>query len=251
MHKTYKHMVKNADAAVLLIHGIVGTPNHFSPFLPLIPADMSIYNILLDGHGKGVEDFSKTSMKKWEKQVALAANELALTHNKIYIAAHSMGCLLAMEQCVKNTKVRGLFLLAPPIKLFLRPQMVTSSLKVYFDKIDPSDEAGLAAKQCSGVTHSKNPVKYLGWIPRFLELFGKIKDTRKLIDLIDVPCNVYLSCNDEMVSLRSKNLLESNPNISVFPLKKSGHYYYEKEDLQFLKRAFTDFLTCNRPQERP
>ena len=37
--------------------------------LSLVPDNISVYNVLLDGHGKGVKEFSKTSMKKWKKQI--------------------------------------------------------------------------------------------------------------------------------------------------------------------------------------
>ena len=70
MHKEYKRIVENSPKALLFIHGILGTPNHFDPFMPLVPENLSVYNMLLDGHGKSVRDFTKTSMEKWENQVA-------------------------------------------------------------------------------------------------------------------------------------------------------------------------------------
>ena len=45
-----------------------------------------------------------------------------------------------------------------------------------------------------------------------------------------------------MVSRRSKNYLENNPNILVNELKKSGHYYYDKEDFEFLITEFKKML---------
>ena len=110
MHKEYKRIVANAEKAILFIHGIVGTPNHFKNLLPLIPDDLSVYNILLDGHGKGVKDFSKTAMGKWEAQVAAAVEELAKNHKEVYIVAHSLGCLLAIEQAISDCRITKLFL---------------------------------------------------------------------------------------------------------------------------------------------
>ena len=86
-HKENKRIIKGASSAVLFIHGIIGTPNHFDRFIPLIPGDVSVHNILLDGHGNSVTDFSHTSMKKWESQVTDAVAELSKTHEKIYIVA--------------------------------------------------------------------------------------------------------------------------------------------------------------------
>ncbi|MBO5952605.1 MAG: alpha/beta fold hydrolase [Oscillospiraceae bacterium] len=243
MHEEYKRIVPHSDKAILLIHGIVGTPNHFRAFVPLVPEDISVYNILLDGHGKGVKDFAETSMKKWEAQVHRAIDDLAKDHREIYITAHSLGTLLAIEQAVHDTRVSGLFLLAVPLKLCLKPRMFTTSLRVYLDRIGPEDAQALAAKQCCGVTHHKNPLLYLGWLPRFFELFRKIKETRPLIKAIAVPCLAYQSAKDEMVSVHSSAILRQNPGISVVELSGSGHFYYTPQDLTLLKNAFIDFIS--------
>ena len=242
-HKEYIRICDNSTVAVLFIHGILGTPNHFREFVSLVPQTFSVYNLLLDGHGKSVKDFSKTSMKKWEEQVTSIVEELSLTHEKIYIVAHSLGTLLAIEQAVKNKKICRLFLLAVPLGLSVKIKMLINSLKVYFDKISSNDYQALAAKKCYGIAQDKNPFHYIGWIPRFLELFAKIRQTRKLIPLIRINCAVYQSCKDEMVSRRSIKYIRNNPYILVNELNKSGHYYYDKEDFDFLITEFNKVLT--------
>ena len=134
-HKEYKRIVDGADTAVLFIHGIVGTPNHFKAYWPLVPKDYSIYSLLLDGHGKGVKEFSKTSMKIWESQVNTVVDELLKNHKRVLIAAHSMGCLFAIEQAFNKREVEKLFLLSPPMNVHVRFIMVKNALKMYFNKI--------------------------------------------------------------------------------------------------------------------
>ncbi len=241
-HKEYVRINDDADTAILFVHGILGTPNHFNEFVSLVPESISVYNLLLDGHGKGVKDFSRTSMKKWETQVAYVLEELSLTHEKIYIVAHSLGTLLAIEQAIKIQKVCKLFLLAVPLSLSIKPKMPVNSLKVYFDKIRPDDYEALAAKKCYGIKKDKNPFHYIGWIPRFLELFSKIRQTRKTINSLNTLCSVYQSKKDEMVSWRSEKYLKNNPNILVDALENSGHYYYDKEDFNFLITEFKKML---------
>ncbi len=241
-HKEYIKICDNSNTAILFIHGIVGTPNHFNEFVSLIPEHLSVYNLLLDGHGKGVKDFSKTSMKKWEAQVASVVENLSLTHEKIYIVAHSLGTLLAIEQAIKSKKVCNLFLLAVPLSLSLKLKMLVNSLKVYFDKIRPDDCEALAAKNCYGVEKDKNPFHYIGWIPRFAELFAKIRQTRKTIRFLDTPCSVYQSEKDEMVSKRSKKYLKQASCVSINELENSGHYYYSKKDLEFILTEFQKML---------
>ena len=61
-HDEYIREVDGAKTAVLMIHGIFGTPRHFDDIVNLAPKDWSVYNILLDGHGKGVREFSASSI---------------------------------------------------------------------------------------------------------------------------------------------------------------------------------------------
>lgn len=240
-HKEYKRL-KDTDTVVLFIHGIVGTPNHFEELVTLVPEQVSVYNVLLDGHGRKVRDFSRSSMKKWESQIAATVEELSSAYKEIYIVAHSMGTLLAMEQAIKNKKITKLFLLAVPLRVSLKFKIVINALKVCFDRIKPDDYETLAAKKCYGIENEKNLLKYIGWIPRFLELFAKIRQTRKAIHLLQTPCAVYQSCKDELVSIKSVKYLKQNPIISVKELKNSGHFYYDKADRSLLLDEFKKLM---------
>lgn len=244
-HKEYVAIRDNATTAILFIHGIVGTPNHFAEFVSFVPESFSVYNLLLDGHGKGVRDFSNTSMEKWEAQVASVVEQLSLTHEKIYIVAHSLGTLLAIDQAIKNETVCKLFLLAVPLRVRLKPKMASNSFKVYFNRIRPDDHEAIAAKNCYGIETDKNLFLYIGWIPRFLELFAKIRKTRQAVRLLKTPCQVYQSGNDEMVSKTSEKYFEGNSNILVNTLEKSGHFYYEKEDFAFLMAEFKRMIDAD------
>lgn len=242
-HEEWKNIADNARTAVVFIHGIAGTPDHFRDFLPLVPKTFSVYNILLDGHGKGVTDFSKTSMKKWESQVAQVICDLSATHEELYIVGHSMGTLFAMEQAMQNPSVKKLFLLATPLRLGLKPRLVVNAAKVFFNRIGPADLEAIAAKNCYGIGNDKNIFHYFGWIPRFLELFSKIRAVRKILNTLQTPCAVFQSRKDEMVSTKSIGLLKDNPAFSVSILENSSHFYYESEDMAILTRAFSQWLS--------
>lgn len=241
-HKELKRIVPGSETAVLFIHGIAGTPDHFEKFIPLVPENYSVYNILLDGHGGKTEDFSRTLMKKWEKQVENTVFELSKNYKKIYIIAHSMGTLFAIEQAIKNEKIEKLFLLAVPIKLFVKPGAIISALRIYLGSVPENDEKLIAMRNCCGINLSKNPVKYIGWIPRFIELFKKISETRKIISDLKTDCRIFQSEEDELVSAKSVDYLKNKTGASVNVLKKSGHYYYEKSDMDYLLREFEKFI---------
>ncbi len=243
MHKEYKRIVADAEIAVLFIHGILGTPNHFKDFVPLVPDNYSVHNLLLDGHGKGVKEFSHTSMKIWKNQVDIAIKELLKTHKQIFITAHSMGTLFAIQQATKRPdKIKGLFLLATPLKIGIKFKMFLNSAKLYFNKIKPNDVEGIACKEACGVEQDKRFWLYFGWIPRFLELFKEIKHTRQLANNIIVPCCIFQSKNDEMVSEKTIDIIEDNSDIKIVILSKSSHFYYFKDDYKELLAEYKNFI---------
>ena len=242
-HTEYRRIVPEADTAVLFIHGIAGTPRHFDPFLPLVPEGYSVVNLLLPGHGGTVLDFSGASMAAWEERVHLAVRELAAEHGRIFIVAHSMGTLLALEQAVREPKIKGLFLLAVPLRLRIRPQLAVNSAKVFFNRIGAEDAVAQAARDCYGIARDRNLLHYLGWIPRYLELFRKIRDTGKLLPKLKTPGLVFQSGKDEMVSVKSAAAVNACETLSVTVLQNSTHYYYTSSDRRLLEAQLRQFLS--------
>ena len=243
MDQEFRRVVPAADTAVLFIHGIVGTPRHFDDLIPLLPDTVSVHNLLLAGHGGSARDFARASMREWEQQVEAAIAALAETHQHIYLVAHSMGALLSIEAALRHKEVEKLFLLAVPLRIALTPAMARNSWKVYGGNIAPNDHAALAAQRCCGVAQTKNPLPYLGWIPRFLELFSKVRMVHKLLPKLTTPSLAAQSMKDELVSPRAMDDLQRNPHITLLPLPHSGHYYYPPADKETLHKAFTAFLT--------
>ena len=241
-HVEYKRIVENADVAVLFIHGILGTPNHFRDLIPLVPENYSVYAMVTAGHCGTTSDFSHSSLEKWEESVKNVVDELLETHEKIYIVGHSMGTLFAIEQALKEPRVEKLFCISIPIKVKFRLRMIPMALKIYTKRIKEDDVFTLMLKECYGCTDDKNIFKYLGWIPRFLDLFKLIKRVRKKLDRIDVPCVAFQSIPDELVSPKSVKILEEESKIRVVALKNSTHFYYESDEMEFLKTEFTKFL---------
>ena len=244
-HKEFKQIVNGADNAILFIHGIAGTPDHFAPFLSFVPEHISVWNLLLEGHGGSVKDFSSASMAKWEQQVKQAVKELSNGHSRIYIVAHSMGTLFSIEQALRTPKIKGLFLLSVPLSLSLKPRLIRNCVNVYFDRISPDDHWTLAAKRCYGIGKSINPLHYIGWAPRYWELFQKIWQIRRILSYLTTKTYCYQSEKDEMVSLRSIDLLTRNPHICVKKLENSGHFYYPDVILSFLSEEFKRFINSS------
>lgn len=242
-HRELKRYAKGADIAVLCIHGILGSPNHFRELIPLIPENYTVYNMVLDGHCGTVSDFYHSSMKKWREQVHAAVAELLCDHREVRILAHSMGTLLAIEEAMREERITKIFCLSIPIKVGFKYRMLSTMLKMYFGTLDPNDEFALAASECTGLIMTKNPFAYLELIPRYLELFSEIRTVRGLLPDFKTPCVSFQSARDELVSPKSFDILRAEaPTIRVEMLEGSTHFYYPKDELEHIKAEFREFL---------
>ena len=223
----------DSDLAVLMIHGIVGSPAHFKNLIDVIPEDITLRNILLDGHGKGVSDFGRSSMKKWKAQVSAEVEALFKAHSKVFIVAHSMGTLFAIGEAIKNPdKICGLFLLSVPSRPHVRFSTVITSLKAMWGGKGEDVERMLAD---TSIKLSPYLWKYISWIPRYIELLAEISRIRKLLPNLKVRTKTFQSRTDELVSFRSVKDLENHPYIHNTVLYNSGHFAYGHDDTELLR----------------
>lgn len=242
-HKEYIRIVPGSDTAVLMIHGIIGTPRQFDFLLPTVPESMSLWNMLLDGHGGTTRDFSRSSMAKWLSQVDSAIDELSKTHSRLIIVGHSMGTLLALNTALRHPeKPSALFLLASPLKMKYTPTAIATSLHIVFGNPAKDSPKHISARHCCGIGLSKNPLHYLGWIPRYLELFALAREMRPQTGALKVPCKIYQSARDELVSMRSLKYLKDRENIELHILPKSMHYHYSEDEKIFLREELENII---------
>ena len=151
-HKPINHIVPGAKPAVILSHGIMGSPDHFRHFLPLIPEDWSVCCLLLDGHGKGVLDFARSSMKAWKAQVFAQLRELMDTHEQVIFVAHSIGTLFAFQAAVQYPdKIPQLFLLGSPTRPFVRPTTAVNSVLMALGYVNPKNKSAVDMRTCCSI----------------------------------------------------------------------------------------------------
>lgn len=239
MHEEFVFDVEKSDTVFLCIHGILGSPNHFNFLIERLPETVGVHNILLDGHGKTVEDFSHTSMSKWQEQVDEKIEYLAEHYDNIIIVGHSMGTLFAMELSFRYTnKIKFLFLLQSPMKMGIKPSIIKHSYQVIYDKIDYNDKVCVASKDAFSINIETKLYKYVQWTPRYIELFKKAFDVRKMIEEIHVPCVFFQSKLDELVPISSCKVIQKNSSVKLNVLNNSSHFYYEDMDLEIILREF-------------
>lgn len=249
-HQEYIREIPGSDTVVLCIHGIFGTPDIFKPILTQVPDDWSVFNILLDGHGKSVQDFARSSMAKWKGQVQRTLTYLSVRYSKIIIAGHSMGTLFALQAADgSNPRIKALFLLDVPLMPILRPSCASNSLQILYERIPAHNKVAFAHKAAVSVIPDKRVWRYLTWFPRIAELIKEIEITRNYISKVKVPCRVFLSQKDELVSLRSYRYMKGNPRIKVTMLHGATHFYFSEENTAQMQRSFASM--CRKVKSMP
>ena len=245
-HQEYVRIVPGAKIAVLFMHGIVGTPNHFKDLLPLVdqvPQQWSVYNVLLPGHGGKVEDFGKSSMKRWKDHVWCIFHQLADTHERIFLVGHSMGTLFSIQMALAHPeKVSQLFLIAVPFRVRMRGFGILNLLRLTFGILDHADPVQAATRTVCGTEPTWMVWKYIPWLPRMWELLREMHTTAKLIDHLETSCVAYQSERDELVSNRSRRILENSGRVEVHNLLKSTHFYYSPEDIAVVQKRFHEII---------
>lgn len=240
MHEEYIRLVPGSSFAVLAVHGIAGTPDHFRELIPLIPEDWSVCNLLLPGHGQGVREFGASAMRRWKDCVSQMLEKLLETHSHVLILAHSMGTLFAIREAIGHPdRVRGLFLLNCPLRVKYPPSSMLLSLRAALGSRDPAAEA---MRRDTSIRLTPWLWCYLGWIPRFMELLKEIREVRGLLPGLTTPAICFHSCRDELVSGKTLNILAQYPKIQIHRLEASGHFAYTPEDMSLLKSAFAQWL---------
>lgn len=100
----------SGDAAVLLIHGLTGTPVEMQPVgRGLAREGFSVYGMQLAGHCGSESELMSTGWRDWYGSVEDAWREIAARHDNVFVAGLSMGALMAMHLAAQHPgKIRGI-----------------------------------------------------------------------------------------------------------------------------------------------
>ena len=192
LNEEYIREVEGAKSAVVFIHGILSTPRFFEKLVEIVPKEYSVYNIILDGHGGGVKDFSDTSMKIWKHQVKTLIAYLSKKYDDIIMVGHSMGTLFSIQNAItRPEKIKKLFLLCTPLKVLVHPRSAKYSLRIVLERPENADPVESSARHWYSIGPEKNLLKYIPWVPKFASLLSEIRKTRKLAPKISVPTYVF------------------------------------------------------------
>ncbi len=225
-----------ADTAVLMVHGIVGSPHHFCPFVDDFPSDWTLCSLLLDGHGDTPAAFAAASMATWQHQVDDAFDALCRTHRRVVLVGHSMGCLLLSQTAHRRPpQVAALIFFAPPLHVHVTLTGIRHALRVVTERVPATDAALVASRDAYSIRPDKRLWIYLSYLPRYKELLSLARRVRRNGPPAGVPCTAFVSAKDELVSPRTAKALARFAGVRVVTLDTAMHHYYPDADLAHIK----------------
>lgn len=105
---------RHGENAVLLIHGLTGTPAEMRPIAKrLAKQGFSVMCPALAGHCRAESDLRKSKWQDWYASMSDAFDALQAEHSRVFVAGLSIGALLAIKLAAeKGESVAGLGLLS-------------------------------------------------------------------------------------------------------------------------------------------
>lgn len=222
MYAPIYHEPPGADTAIVFIHGLLGSPSFFKPIIAALnPGKCAVSSILLPGHGGNDADFLESNLYQWESAVRRHIFELSKKFRKIILVGHSMGSLLALSNSIYFPAVIGIIAMATPLRI-----------RVRFGALKP--ETG---------KEYRRSIFTLRGVPRFLDLFSLIHNTKRTLRRVSVPTLIVHSIGDEVANIGGIGVLEKELGHSEkLTLAHSGHSEFSEPDFRLLTREIRRFV---------
>ena len=232
--------VGSGGPAVLCLHGLRGTPREVRPLAEeLCDAGFACVGPYLPGHGETPEELAATSHDAWTEHALSAYDELAVSHERVYVLGFSMGGVVALHLC-QERPVAAAVVLAAPLRLqrhlhWLLP--IISKFMPY--QRGPSDLRDPEAREL----HQAYDVMPLAAVRQMLRMARAVHDN---LARIRTPLQLLYSHGDRVVPIENATLIQEGVSSSTCALDfldASGHILALDLERVEVAQICRDFLT--------
>ena len=223
---------RKGNAAVLLVHGLTGTPAEMKHFGRVISRKgLTVACPELAGHCKSIEALQATKWQDWYQSIEMAFDALHQEYEQVFIAGLSMGALIALLVAAKRkSQVAGVILLSttffydgwnvPKFKQkVLLPIVLYTPLK-YFVHWEETAPYGIKCERTralvAAVLENKDSqtADKIGYFKTpatvILESMRLIKTAQRCLSHVRAPALIVHSTEDDMASLANAYYVEKN-----------------------------------------
>ena len=221
--QSFKYIGVNNDKAVLLLHGMTGSPYEMKQYGKILhKAGYNIYCPCLPGHGRNIKDIKQAKWNDWLNFALEQYDELKENYPEVYISGVCMGAVLALLVAEKRQDVSGVVSISTTLHLdgwtipwykFMMPVGLYTILRYYysFPEREPYGIKNKTVRRKISAMLKENIIA-LDNIPMacVYELLGMSRHLRKNAKNITSPVLLIHSQEDDLTSVKSADYIYKN-----------------------------------------
>lgn len=250
---------KKTNRAVLVIHGLTGSPFEMKKFGTfLFNNNFDIYGVCLPGHGDLQSDIYTVTCEEWMDFVSEKFENLCKKYEEVYVAGLCLGAVLSLYLAEKyGNKVKGIVSLSTTLYLdgwrlpwysFLMPIGLMTIFRYYYTY--PECEPYGVKNERTRASIKKIITKTEAGMDNypmcaFHELLKLSKMVRNNLEKITSPILLVHSKEDDLTSSKSANEVYKNvssENKKLIILEDSYHMVLYDNEKEFVFNQALDFL---------
>jgi len=222
----YRIDLEGGDHAVLLIHGLTGSPFELKPLAKKLHKNgFTVIAPCLAGHGSTIKNLINTTWLDWHATVQQEFRKLKKEHETVSVAGLCMGALLALYLAyTEQPNVSSIATLSTtifydgwslPWYRFLLPLSYYPPIKYFYSyeykEREPYGVKNERMREQIKKVLNENSAAYSSFPSQSMhELFKLIKTVKKTIHKVNVPTLILHALEDDMASVRNADYVEHN-----------------------------------------
>jgi len=215
--------------AILLIHGLAGSPNDFGKLINDLNKNYDIFYFTLPGHkNKSINNVTKEDwLNKSEEELLKIINK---NYKEIYLIGHSMGGVIACYLAAKYKEITKLVLVSPAYK--------------YHNKKELSIKEGIKLLKNYPI---KKILSNIIKVPRktFKEFLNLVIEHQEDIKKINCPVLILWGKDDKIVTEETIDYVYNNINsksVTLFKINNIAHNTILNNRYKEIKNIIISFL---------
>ncbi len=254
-----KHEEKSSKGAVLLFHGLTGSPFELQKYAKFLYKNgYDVYAECLPGHGDNFNDIYTISYKDWLNHAYFKFENLKSKYDNVYVAGLCLGAVLALAVAVKfPNDVTGIISLSTtlfldgwrlPWFMFLLPVAISTIFRFYYSYPE-CEPHGIKNERTRSVVKKLLKKGDVGMndfpMTGIYELLKLSKFVRKNLKSVKAPIILIHSQDDDLTSVKSAKTVYkkiSSTDKELIILYDSYHMVLYDNEKEFVFNKTLDFI---------
>lgn len=235
----YRQIAPDSASAVLLLHGITGSPAAWFPIArSLSQHGISVSVPLLPGHGTRWQDLNATTWSDWLDAAKAELKALSANHSRVVAAGLSMGGALTLALGTGESPPDELVLVNPALYIDSPLTPLLPVLKHFVASV-PAIGGDIAHPNRCEYAYDRTPISAIA------SFAAAQRELREDLWRIHCPVTLFVSGHDGVVGPRTLRTLRSNlpQRPKIVSLRRSKHVATLDNDAEIIAEAILEKST--------